>query len=381
MLWFQCIWRLIYLSIQITTGSSLVLGAVSAASPHQQQSAPFGIAWRVNGSWKEDGLDHEISNGDVVFPRSLLHPEGSTGQHSILILLPDGQRILYECYLRDDCAHSFRVPMLYRNPTPSAVDLLARVHEVLIEDKRNGEASVHQNYLLPRDEAITLLGSENQIQIGGLAAALANGHYTYDLQPLDHQGSRQTRVPLEKTTSSITLTVPSVGLYELTIFDNLNTPRINLFVGAVRPGQKAEFLEPFTEARALIEGWNGDYQGWPIHDLERAYLRSLFLDIKPQRAMAKSGTVAVADSSDQTAEPRFTPIPGLFKEDTEVTLRCDTPGAVIHYTVDGSQPLNNSSVYAAPIMVKGTALTIKAFAAAPGKKDSPVVTGSFRIGD
>jgi hypothetical protein len=53
----------------------------------------------------------------------------------------------------------------------------------------------------------------------------------------------------------------------------------------------------------------------------------------------------------------------------------------MHYTVDGSQPLNSSPIYGAPIMVKGTALTIKSFAFAPGKKDSPVVTGIFRIAE
>ena len=37
--------------------------------------------------------------------------------------------------------------------------------------------------------------------------------------------------------------------------------------------------------------------------------------------------------------------------------------------------------YRAPILVKGTALMIKAFASAPGRKDSPVVTGIFRIGE
>jgi hypothetical protein len=48
---------------------------------------------------------------------------------------------------------------------------------------------------------------------------------------------------------------------------------------------------------------------------------------------------------------------------------------------NGSQPLKSSPIYGAPIMVKGTALTIKAFASAPGKKDSPVVTGIFRIAE
>jgi hypothetical protein len=51
---------------------------------------------------------------------------------------------------------------------------------------------------------------------------------------------------------------------------------------------------------------------------------------------------------------------------------------VIHYTFNGTQPLASSRVYDAPISVKGTALMIKAFASAPGKKDSGG-TGMYRI--
>jgi hypothetical protein len=71
----------------------------------------------------------------------------------------------------------------------------------------------------------------------------------------------------------------------------------------------------------------------------------------------------------------------VFSADTEVSLRCDTPGGSIHFTVDGSQPTVASTLYHAPVVVKGTALTIKAFASSKGKRDSPVVTGIFRIGD
>jgi hypothetical protein len=47
--------------------------------------------------------------------------------------------------------------------------------------------------------------------------------------------------------------------------------------------------------------------------------------------------------------------------------------------VDYSQPGAASAVYSAPIVVMGSGLTIKAFASAPGKKDSAVVSGTFRI--
>jgi hypothetical protein len=65
--------------------------------------------------------------------------------------------------------------------------------------------------------------------------------------------------------------------------------------------------------------------------------------------------------------------------DSDIVLHSETPGAVIHYTVDYSQPVATSPIYSAPIVIKGSGLTIKAFASAPGKKDSAVVTGTFRI--
>jgi hypothetical protein len=90
-------------------------------------------------------------------------------------------------------------------------------------------------------------------------------------------------------------------------------------------------------------------------------------------------TAVTMTKTEISAEPRLSPQPGVFDGDTQVTLRCETPGAVIHYTFDGSQPSASSPVYSAPISVKGTELTIKAFASVPGGKDSAVVTGIYRI--
>jgi hypothetical protein len=80
-----------------------------------------------------------------------------------------------------------------------------------------------------------------------------------------------------------------------------------------------------------------------------------------------------------SGEPRFFPAAGVFARDTQVTLSSNTPGAIIHYTVDGSQPTSSSAVYGGPISVQGTELTIKAFASVAGSKDSAVVTGIYRI--
>jgi hypothetical protein len=297
-----------------------------------------------------------------------------------MIFLPDGQRILYECFLAQDCARAFRVPSLYRKPDPFAVDMLARIRTVLSQRRLNPESGLHQGPRVPRDESLTVLGPENRVEIAGLAATLPNGRYTYDLRPFDHTNPPRLHVILEKKSPNITLSLPSSGLYELTISDQLNTPRVDVLIVAISPAQSARVLKSYHDAAALIGDWNIDYQGWPIHDFQRAYLESLVLGIKPApTSMQAELTSGKSRPAGITTEPSFLPKPGVFEGDTAVTLRCNTPGATMHYTVDGSQPFDNSPVYHAPIMVKGTELTIKAFAVAPGEKESAVVTGIFRI--
>jgi hypothetical protein len=269
--------------------------------------------------------------------------------------------------------------------------MLARIQSVLVRGNHAFSANIQPVPRWPRDEVVAVLGPGDRVQIAGLAAKLPNGRYTYDLQPLDPAYPRQPHLVLEKTAPSIALALPSAGLYVLTIADDRNTPRIDLFVAAARPAQAASLEKSFSDAKALLKQWNGDYYGWPIHDFQWAYLQSLMLGTKP---LTTGGQVGLAgkiasnagglgdtaqDRAGVTGEPRFFPKAGLLAGDTEVTLRCDAQDATIHYTVDGSQPVASSPVYRAPIMVKGTELTIKAFASAAGKKDSAVVTGIFRI--
>ncbi len=258
--------------------------------------------------------------------------------------------------------------------------MLARIRAVLSRRSRDQESGLSQGPRLPREETLAALGPENRVDIGGLAAKLPNGRYTYDLRPLDPASPRQSHILLEKNGPTITVPLPSPGLYDLTISDQLNTQRIDVFIAAVGPEQSGKVMKSYQDATSLIRDWNSNYQGWPIHDFQRAYLESLLLGIKPSpTGMEAQPTTRTARPAGKTAEPAFLPKAGLFAGDTAVTLRCDTPGASMHYTVDGSQPFESSPVYHAPIMVKGTALTIKAFAVAPGEKESAVVTGTFWI--
>jgi hypothetical protein len=342
---------------------------------------PAGVAWRVQGSWDGYGSTQPIRAGEAIFPGALLRPSGEGGTHSIIVLLPDGQRILYECFTRTQCQRGFRVPDLYSKPDSFAVSMLARVRASLSRVSKNSTVRLPDGSELPRDEAVADLGPGDHVKVGGLASSLPNGDYTYELRSLASGHAAELRRDFKKKRSYITLSVPAAGLYDATIFDKLHRPRIDLFLVAARPNLASQLTKDLNRANALLSEWNDNYQGWPIHEFQRAYLESLVLGVSDSPAYSEHSLRDSPPEADVTDEPTFSPQPGVFDGNTKVELLCKTPGAVIHFTVDSSQPVEDSLVYKAPVVVKGTELTIKAFASAPGKKDSPVVTGIFRIRD
>ena len=74
----------------------------------------------------------------------------------------------------------------------------------------------------------------------------------------------------------------------------------------------------------------------------------------------------------------FDPAPGEFQSAQQVTLSSPTPGAVIHYTTDGSTPTAASPAYAGPIAVDKTT-TIRAVVTAPDMPESSLSEGAYTI--
>ena len=363
------------------TAALLIPGEAASQQPGEKTS--FGLAWRVVGKWHIAGNDNLLFEGDALPPGALLQPGQDPQNHSVTILLPDGQRVLYECFSSRDCERGFRVPSLYRNPSPTAIDLLSRVNAVMLKKDTHLAPSQADQSQEARDETAVIVNAGNRAEVAGLTASLSDGKYSYVVRPISRGSGPQTRGAFEKHGRSISLTVPGEGLFDVLIYDGLKTPRIDLWLAALRSPDGDKTVKSFEDVGAILKNWNGDYQGWPVHELRRAYLGSVMLGIEPSidRMSRRSSVREEVHAAGVTCEPKFKPAPGVFRADTEVKLQCGSPDATIYYTVDGSQPLDGATAYRAPILVKGTALMIKAFASAPGKKDSPVVTGIFRIGE
>ena len=343
-----------------------------------ESTAAPGVAWNVQGAWHTAGVPAPIQTGDPIWPNALLAPDISASAHSIQVLLPDGQSILYQCFTVADCARGFRVPALFRAPDPFAVQMLAHIRAALVR-QRNHEASLGAEKLqFPQDEVVAALRPDRHIEIGGLAAKLSDGVYFGDLKSFDARYPEQTRIPLQKSGPTLAFTVPAAGLYLLNITDSRNWPRIDVMI-AVESEPGNSIAANFKRERALLSTWiHHDFFGWPIHDFQRAYLESLMLNLPPARSVPP-GRATRSLTAGTAAEPTFSPRPGVVSGNLNITLHCATPGATIHYTLGPSQPVDRSPVASAPIVMSTLPMTIKAFASAPGKQDSPVVTANFRV--
>ncbi|MCM1377274.1 MAG: chitobiase/beta-hexosaminidase C-terminal domain-containing protein [Clostridium sp.] len=86
----------------------------------------------------------------------------------------------------------------------------------------------------------------------------------------------------------------------------------------------------------------------------------------------------VPEEKAQVLEPVFLPGTGTVTAGTAVQISCDTPDAVIYYTIDGSEPTTLSTVYSAPVVINED-ITLQAFAAKEGMLDSEVVQATYRV--
>lgn len=97
-----------------------------------------------------------------------------------------------------------------------------------------------------------------------------------------------------------------------------------------------------------------------------------------QYAAWDSSDVVSADYVFQTKNPTMSVAAGSYQTAQSVTLACDTAGAVIYYTTDGTTPTTSSTQYTGAIYVRDSQ-TIKAIAKYGNWNSSEVVSVSYQI--
>lgn len=87
---------------------------------------------------------------------------------------------------------------------------------------------------------------------------------------------------------------------------------------------------------------------------------------------------------EQVATPVFTPAPGEYENGVEVSISCATAGATIYYTLDGTNPDENSDEYEEPLGFYATSslpatITVKAIAIKAGLLNSEIAEATYSI--
>jgi hypothetical protein len=92
--------------------------------------------------------------------------------------------------------------------------------------------------------------------------------------------------------------------------------------------------------------------------------------------IAGAGRLSVFGLGAWVTAPVISPNGGVFTNSVNVTMSTSTPGAQIHYTIDGSAPTSDSPIYTTPIVLTNSA-NVRAFAGKSSSVDSAQVTAFF----
>jgi glucose/arabinose dehydrogenase len=107
---------------------------------------------------------------------------------------------------------------------------------------------------------------------------------------------------------------------------------------------------------------------------------NLYVAQQPRSGVASDGIYRVSQLFDtfRALPPTLSPAARTFNSAIQVTLTSPTPGAIIHYTLDGSDPTETSPfVESAGVVNITRTTTLKAAARRPGLYLSTVATGNF----
>lgn len=269
----QCATRLLLTSLWVF---SLALPACA-----QTASTQFsGMVWERHGDWYINGSSISVRLGEAIAPGSLLTAGVSGGAHSLVVLMPDGQHLLCECFDASTCGRGFRIPAITPSPAPATWNVFVGVRNVLLLMPTPAEMVfplvTGREAMVSNREFVAARTAEGEVSLAPVLHDLPSGHYMLAVTRDDGQETHSTRQPLDWPTSRevAPLRVDGVGVYRIRVSDQTGASRIAIEL-LVTPGASLETeATGLTMTRKTIMQWSTYHPGWSLHDFLRVYLQS-----------------------------------------------------------------------------------------------------------
>jgi hypothetical protein len=268
----------------VVSGARLIGGpTVAVAAP----SEASGMVWEKHGDWHLNGSTSALRLGEAIPPGGLLTAGAEGPSHSIVILLPDGRRMLCECYDAKLCSQGFRVPAITPQPQPAVWDMFVAVRNVLLLRPATAEtafpASAGRESMAVNSEIVAAVSPQGEISIAPALRALPSGQYGLRVSA-DGQSTMATAPGVQSLDWSAAQKVAQIrvggpGLYRIRVSDQAYVQRFDIEVLATSPASLAAETAGLKMVRETTLKWT--HEGWPLHDFLRVYLESR-LSVSPQ---------------------------------------------------------------------------------------------------
>jgi hypothetical protein len=246
-------------------------------------SYPTGMVWERHGEWHLNGSSDTLRLGEAVPPGGLITAGAEDSTHSMIILLPDGQRLLCECFEARICSQGFRVPSITPAPKPVVWDMFVAVRNVLLLRPKAAEMAfpipVGRAEMAGHFEMVAPVSPQGEISISPALRVLPSGQYSLSVMnegPQQPASTIPAAQPLEWNSRQpvARVRVGGAGLYHIRVTDQAFTPRIEIEVLATSSASSPAEAAGLAQTRETILNWRHTQEGWPLHPFLRVYLES-----------------------------------------------------------------------------------------------------------
>ena len=243
-----------------------------------------GMVWERHGNWHLNGSSAALRLGESIAPGGLLTAQAEGSAPSIVILLPDGQRMLCECFEAKGCAQGFRVPPIVPQPRSAVWEMFVAVRNVLLLRPASAESALPfeagRAAMAGNFEMVAGMSAQGEVSIAPGLQFLPAGRYSLSVsreRPQTGDSAVPRVQPLDWSAggeSAARVRIGGLGLYRIRVSDQAYVPRIEVEVLATSPANASAEADALKQTRETILSWSHTHVGWPVHAFLRVYLES-----------------------------------------------------------------------------------------------------------